>query len=393
MKYDFDQMIDRAGTHAAKLEVLPQGASEDVLSLWVADMDFPCAQPIIDALHKRVDQMIFGYTVYDSNRLKDAVQMWFKRRFSWEIDKSHMFFSPGIVPAIAFFTNILTEEGDGIILQRPVYYPFTNKIEGNKRVVANSPLIRKGNTYVMDYGDLDQKFADPRNKGMILCSPHNPIGRVWTKEELLKVVKIAKKYNKWIITDEIHCDITREGIVNLPLLKIAPEYKDQIIACTAPSKTFNLAGGQFSNIIISNPEYQEKWKEFTDTRLSVAMCNPFGLEAAIAAYNEGEEWLDQVREYVDTNIKYIETFVKTHLPDAEMIACEGTYLVWIDVRKYCSDKEQLEKAMIHDAKLALDEGYIFGEEGVGYERINVATPMSNIVECMDRMKKALLKLR
>ena len=392
MKYNFDELVDRRGTHAVKLEVLPAAAPEDVLSLWVADMDFPCAEPILTALHKRIDQRIFGYTGYDNDEVKQAVYSWYQRRFGWEIDKTAMFFSPGVVPAIAFLVNALTEEGDGIIIQKPVYYPFGAKIEANHRRVVNNPLIRTGDTYVMDYDDLDRKFADPTVKGMIFCSPHNPVGRVWTEEELRKLVDIAKKYDKWIVTDEIHCDLTRVGVTHHPLLKIAPEYEEQIIACTAPSKTFNMAGMQFSNIIIPNPEYQKLWTEYIDARYSVAICNPFGLAAIVAAYNEGEEWLEQVREYIDGNIAYIEDFVKEHLPKAEMIRCEGTYLVWIDVRRYCEDKDRLEEAMLKVAKVALDEGYIFGEEGIGYERINIATSRQIVEDCMKRMKLGLESL-
>ena len=400
MKYDFDKVIDRKGTSAVKIEYLPEGAPKDILSLWVADMDFPCAQPILDALHKRIDRSIFGYTFYnndrmqagDHNRIKDATQSWFSKRYGWSIDPNDMFYSPGIVPALAFLINILTKEGDGIIIQRPVYYPFTLRIEGNKRVVANNPLIRQGNTYVMDFDDLDKQFANPNNKGMILCSPHNPVGRVWTEEELRKVVAIAKKYDKWIISDEIHCDLTRVGIQFHPLLKIAPEYKDRIIVCTAPSKTFNLAGMQMSTLVIPNPDYQKRYKDFTVERMSIFVFSPLGLEATIAAYTEGTEWLEQVREYIDANIKYIEDFVKANLPKADVITCEGTYLVWIDVNKYCNDRTKLEHAMVHVAKVALDEGYIFGDEGNGYERINVASPKSVIVDCMERIKKALLSM-
>ena len=392
MNYNFDEWIDRRGTHAVKLEVLPEAAPEDVLSLWVADMDFPCAEPILTALHERIDRKIFGYTGYDNDEVKQAVYSWYQRRFGWEIDKSWMFFSPGVVPAIAFLINALTEEGDGIIIQKPVYYPFGAKIEANKRRVVNNPLIRTGDTYVMDYEDLDRKFADPTVKGMIFCSPHNPVGRVWTEDELKQLVAVARKYNKWIISDEIHCDLTRIGITHHPLMKVAPEYRDQIITCTAPSKTFNMAGMQFSNIIIPNPEYQKLWSGYIDARYSVAMCSPFGLTAIVAAYNEGEEWLEQVRAYIDGNITYIENFVKEHLPKAEMIRCEGTYLVWIDVRNYCNDKERLEEAMLKVAKIALDEGYIFGEEGVGYERINIATSRAVVEDCMKRMKMGLESL-
>jgi len=392
MKYDFDIPVDRSGTHAVKLEVHPSGAPADILPLWVADMDFPCANPIIDALHRRIDNRIFGYTQYDTPRLKDAVYSWFHKRFGWDIDKQWIFFSPGVVPAIALLINCLSEEGDGIIIQRPVYYPFTGKITANRREAVNSPLIRKGNTYTMDFEDLEKKFADPKNKGMILCSPHNPVGRVWTESELRKLLEIAKKYDKWIISDEIHCDLTRMNVKHTPLLAIAGDYRDRIIACTAPSKTFNLAGAQFSNIIIPNPDYQKKWTEFANNRLSAAGgCSPFGLEATVAAYTEGEEWLDQVREYIDGNITYIEKFVKEKLPKAAVIACEGTYLVWIDLRAYCGDHKKLEQIMLHDARLFLDEGYIFGDEGSGYERINAATPRANIVSCMERLKGALGK--
>ncbi|MDL2300618.1 pyridoxal phosphate-dependent aminotransferase [Clostridiaceae bacterium OttesenSCG-928-D20] len=388
MKYDFDKLIDRRGTHAIKLDVLPDGSPEDTLSLWIADMDFPCAEPIIRALHERVDKKIFGYSHYDNHRVKSAAIDWFKRRFDWEIDPAAMFFSPGVVPAIGVLVNILSEKGDGIIIQRPVYYPFTTKIESNGRVVVNNALIREEGRYVMDFADLEAKFADPKNKGMILCSPHNPVGRVWTKEELLKVVEIAKKYDKWIISDEIHCDLTRKGVEHSPLLSLAPEYKNNIISCTAPSKTFNLAGMQFSNIIISKPEYQEKWVDYTNARLGISFCSPLGLEAVVAAYTEGEDWLEQVRDYIDENIKYIEDFARKELPLAEVFKCEATYLVWLDLGKYCKDSKELEQRMIK-AGLALDEGYIFGLEGEGFERINVATSRENVRLCMQRMRSGV----
>ena len=393
MKYNFDEIIDRTGTHSIKWDLLPEDAPSGTLPLWVADMDFGCPEPVLAALHRRVDRKIFGYTLQDGDRVNDAICSWYKRRFEWDIEKSWIHYSPGIVPACAFLINALTEEGDGIIIQRPVYYPFTVKIEANKRIVANNPLVKQGSRYVMDFEDLDRKFADPKNKGMILCSPHNPVGRVWTGEELLKLVGIAKKYDKWIISDEIHCDLTRIGIKSIPLLKIAPEYKDRIIVGTAPSKTFNLAGMQFSSIIIQNPEYQEKWNDFTKTRASIAGgCNPLSLEAAVAAYTEGEEWLDQAREYIDANIKYVGDFIRENLPKASLTDCEGTYLVWIDLRAYCGDQKKLRQAMLYDAKIYLDEGYIFGEEGSGFERVNIAAPRSIVVECMERLKKAVLKL-
>lgn len=389
MKYNFDEIVDRKNTHSIKVDCLPEGNSPDAISLWVADMDFPCADPIIEALHKRIDRKIFGYSLYNNDELKTAITSWFKRRFEWEIDKKDLFFSPGIVPAIALLIDLLTEKGDGIIIQRPVYYPFTVKIEANGRKVVNNSLIYQDGEYSIDFKDLEEKFAREDVKGLLFCSPHNPSGRVWTKDELKKIVEIAKKYDKWIISDEIHCDLTRIGIEHTPLAKIAPEYKHRIITCNAPSKTFNLAGMQLSNVIISNPEYKNLWMDKLDSKLTMNMPNPFAIVATIAAYNEGEEWLEQVRAYLDANIDFVKKYVTEHLPLAKVVKTEGTYLVWIDLRAYEKDPTKLEKLMQEKAKVALDEGYIFGEEGNGFERINVASSRVVIEEAVKRMVNAI----
>ena len=354
MKYNFDEIIDRSNTYSFKRDCLPEGAPKDSLSFWVADMDFPCADPVIEALHQRIDRKIYGYTAYDNQDVYEAVS-------GWKIEREELSFSPGVVPALAFLIRALTEPGDGIIIQRPVYYPFTIKIENAGRRVVNNPLIHDGNTYRMDYIDLEEKLKNPQNKGIIICSPHNPVGRVWTEDELRQLVDLCKKYNKWIISDEIHCDLTRKGMKHHPLLTVAPDYKDQIIACTAPSKTFNLAGMQISNIVIPNKEYKAKFDFLLDDCFGL-MAAPLGISAMIAAYTHGEEWLDQVREYIDENIAYVHDFLQKNMPEVTM-----------------SDTQ----------KVALDEGYIFGDEGKGFERINMASPRSMIVECMERIHKAL----
>lgn len=391
MLYNFDEILDRKGTYAAKLDALPEGAPKDALSVWVADMDFACAQPILKALHERIDRKIFGYTMYENEELKTAVTGWFKRRYDWDIPKADIFYSPGVVPALAFLLRALTETGDGVIIQRPVYYPFTNKILASKRKIYNSPLLYEDGTYKMDYADLEAKFADQNVRGMILCSPHNPVGRVWTEEELRRLVDIAKKHGKWIISDEIHMDLTRKGVVHTPLLKVAPEYADHLAVCTAPSKTFNLAGMQLSNNIIPNKEWQQKWLAVIDDEFSVSMANPFGIAATIAAYNEGEEWLDQLKDYLDGNIRYVKEFLNEHLPKARMQIPEATYLVWIDLNAYERDPKKLEYIMQNTARIAFDEGYIFGEEGNGFERINIAMPRKQVEECMRRIKAALVQ--
>ena len=389
MKYNFDEIIDRSGTSATKMESLPKGCPDDALPLWVADMDFACAEPILKALHERIDKKIFGYTMYDTDECLGAVLNWYKKRYGWEEQKENLFFCGGIVSAYAVLLNLLTKEGEGVVIQRPIYYPFTMKANSNGRQIVDSPLIYADGNYTIDFGDLDKKMAEPNNKVLVFCSPHNPAGRVWTEEEIRKVVDICKKYDKWIICDEIHCDLLRCGMTFHPILKVAPDYADRIAVCTAPSKTFNLAGMKTSNIVIHNKELQAAWKDLIGGKLSMNGAGTLGLTAMIAAYNEGEEWLEQLKEYLDGNFAYIDAFLKEHLPKAHMVPSEGTYLAWIDFNGYVDgDAEKLEEIMQKKAKVALDEGYIFGDAGRGFERINIATPRSVVEDCMDRILKA-----
>ena len=387
--YNFDEIIDRTGTSATKMESLPKGCPDDALPLWVADMDFACAEPILKALHERIDKKIFGYTMYDTDECLGAVLNWYKKRYGWEEQKENLFFCGGIVSAYAVLLNLLTKEGEGVVIQRPIYYPFTMKANSNGRQIVDSPLIYADGNYTIDFDDLDKKMAEPNNKVLVFCSPHNPAGRVWTEEEIRKVVDICKKYDKWIICDEIHCDLLRCGMTFHPILKVAPDYADRIAVCTAPSKTFNLAGMKTSNIVIHNKELQAAWKELIGGKLSMNGAGTLGLTAMIAAYNEGEEWLEQLKEYLDGNFAYIDAFLKEHLPKAHMVPSEGTYLAWIDFNGYVDgDAEKLEEIMQKKARVALDEGYIFGDAGRGFERINIATPRSVVEDCMDRILKA-----
>ncbi len=305
MKYDFDTVLSRTGTGCIKWDK-PFACSDEqtVLPLWVADMDFPCSTEIQEALHRRVEEQIYGYSCGFDDAYRNSVTGWFQRRFQWTIAADSIFYAGGVVPAIAYLLEILSEEGDSILIQPPVYYPFRNKILATRRCVVESPLCNTDGVYTIDFADLEEKLAADEVKGMILCSPHNPVGRVWSKEELQQVADLAHTYGKWIISDEIHCDLIREGIHHIPLHTLVPEYKDEIIVCTAPSKSFNLAGLQNSNIIITKPEYQQRWKEFVGNRLSLNSCNSFALAATKAAYNESEDWLNQVNSYIDQNIRY-----------------------------------------------------------------------------------------
>jgi len=398
MKYDFDTIIDRRGTDAIKIDSMPEGTPDDALSAWVADMDFACAPEILKALHDRLDRQILGYTMYGSDSYKKAVTGWFERRFGWKIEEEQLVYSPGIVTALGILVDILSKPGDQVVIQRPVYYPFTNKIEGNGRKVASSSLKLTEEGYVMDFDDLERKISDDKTSGMILCSPHNPVGRVWNKEELKAVIDICKKYDKWLVCDEIHCDLTRTGVQNIPIMKLMDElaaedasygeYKNKMVACTAPTKTFNLAGLLVSNIVIPGREIRKKWYETADGKYSL-FSNVMGLVGAEAAYTKGDQWLDELREYLDGNLSYIKAFLAEELPKAKLIECQGTYLAWIDFRAYCDDAKLLEEAMQQHGRIALDEGYIFGEEGSGFERLNVAMPRLMVEDAMARMKKAI----
>lgn len=385
--YDFDKIIPRKGTGCIKWDK-DFDTDKDILPLWVADMDFPCSKAIQEALHKRVDEQIYGYSCGFDDEYRSSVTGWFQRRFGWGIESTTIFYSGGIVPALGYLINILSDEGDGILIQTPVYYPFQRKILESKRSVVKNPLININGRYEIDFEDFEKKMADEHVKGMILCSPHNPVGRVWTKEELNRMVMIVKKYHKWIISDEIHCDIVRENKEHYPLHTIAEDYRDEIIVCTAPSKSFNLAGLQNSNIIITKPEYQQRWKDYVINQLSLISCNSFALTATKAAYNDSEDWMNQVNAYIDANINYAYEYLKKELPKAIVSECEGTYLLWIDVRNYCKDEKELEKKMLKQG-LILDEGYLFGEEGKGFERINMAAPRSIIKEALQCFVEAL----
>ena len=296
------------------------------------------------------------------------------------------------MPAIAYLLEIMSEEGDGVIISTPVYYPFRKKIEATKRVVVENPLINEHGMYRIDFDDLEAKMARNDVKGMILCSPHNPVGRIWTKEELLKIVTLAKKYDKWIISDEIHCDLVQKDYEHQPLLKLAPEAKDRIVVCTAPSKSFNLAGLQNSNIIICNEKWQKKWTSYVMERLSLNGPNSFAIAATIAAYTkeDSEQWLADVNAYVDENDAFARACIQQYLPEAIISPRQGTYLLWVDVRAYCEDEKQLEETMLKEG-LILDEGYLFGEAGKGFERINLACPRSIVETCVKRLCDALHK--
>lgn len=384
MQYDFDTPVDRTGTAAVKWDAKP-----GLLPLWVADMDLPCAEPILRALHDRVDKRIFGYTETLTPEYTGAVLGWMDRRFGWQPKAEWIRYSAGVVQALSCLVHLMSRPGDRIIVQRPVYGPFMMAIETQDRVVANSPLVRRGDRYEMDFDDLARQFADPAVAGLMLCSPHNPVGRVWSADELTRLIALAREHGKWIIADEIHGDIVRAGIKQTPILKLAGDWAEHICACTAPSKTFNLAGMQLSNIFTPDEAIRRGWDAYVCNTLHIGNANPLSITAAVAAYTEGDEWLDQANAYIDANLVFLRSYLHEKLPLSTMADCEGTYLAWVDLSAYEPDPAALTRRLQQDARVFLTEGGFFGPEGAAYQRINVACPRFYVREGIDRIAAAL----
>ena len=388
MKYNFDEIIDRHGTHSVKWEAgdllkefgLTQRFDEETIPLFVADMDFPCPQPVLDALHARVDRRMFGYSSpTTSPDYVEAIQGWFKRKHNWDIAAEAIVFTPGTVEAVNVLVRAFSAEADGVIIQRPVYSPFTSSIEENKRCVVNNPLINKNGYYTIDFEDFEQKAKDPRNTLFILCSPHNPVGRVWKPDELIRMAEICLANDVILISDEIHGDLIRKDQTHYPICSLVDD--DRLIACTATNKTFNMAGLHCSNIIINNKEMRERYTQ----ALGWKSPTPFAIVALIAAYNQGEEWLTQVNEYIDGNLAYLDEFLQKNMPKVKYMIPEGSYIGWLDFRGYGLTDEEIHDRIYNKANVVLEDGKLFGTEGEGFQRICVPSPRSILQEAMERI--------
>ncbi|MBF8983888.1 pyridoxal phosphate-dependent aminotransferase [Lutibacter sp. B2] len=390
MEYNFDKVINRKGTNSVKWEFMnDMFGTNDLLPLWVADMDFECPKPVIEAIQKRATHGIFGYSSNDYEEYYISIMNWMKKRYNWEIEKDWIVHTPGVVPALAICVQTFTNPGDQVIIQRPVYYPFTRVIVNNGRIISNNSLKYENNKYSIDYEDLERRAKDSTTKLMILCSPHNPVGRVWTKDELTKIGEICLRNNVILVSDEIHGDLVHSGNKHIPFTSISKDFEKNTIVCTALSKTFNLAGLNTSSIIIANEELRANFKKTSEDRNASPKPNPFGIVATQAAYNHGEEWLEQVIEYIEDNMSYIDEFLKDKLTKVKMIKSEGTYLAWLDFSDLGLSKDELWDIIVKKAKVGLDDGSIFGEEGIGFQRINVGCPRSILEECMNRIEKVL----
>jgi len=310
------------------------------------------------------------------------------RRHNWSIQQDWIVFTPGVVPALSAAVNTYTEKGEKVVIQSPVYYPFRDMVEKSDREVVDNPLVRRNGKYEMDFHDLELKLADPEVKMLLLCNPHNPVGRVWKKEELMKLAELCFAHNVLIVSDDIHFDLIFKGYKHTLISSLSNEIAANTITCIAPSKTFNLAGMQLSTIIIPDEEKREKFNAYMG-KLGLFAPSPFGITAVEAAYNHGEEWLDELMDYLQGNLSYLTKFINERLPQIDLIEPEGTYLVWLDFNKLDMSHEELEQFVQGEARLALDEGYIFGESGKGFERINIACPRSVLQEGLERLEKAI----
>lgn len=388
MEYDFDEIVDRKNTLSCKWDL----ASDDILPMWVADMDFRTAKPIIDALVNRAQSGVFGYSVYTDD-VYEAITGWFKRRHNWEIEKEWIQFSPGIVPALHAFTRIFVKSGEKILMNSPVYYPFFKSAERNGIEAVNSVLLNKNGRYEIDFEDFEKKASDPLVKMFYLCSPQNPGGRLWSREELEKIGRICLENNVLVVADEIHCDLVYPGKKHISFGTLSDDIVDNSIICTAPTKTFNLAGLQISSVIIKNPELRKMYADYmTASGFDCGEAGTFGLEAIRAAYKYGDEWLDSLMEYINGNLEFLMSYVKENIPKAKVMVPDATYLVWIDFSGYKIDSRTLHKTLKYEGKIWLDEGYLFGKAGEGFVRINIACPRKILEEGLKRIKDCINRM-
>lgn len=390
MNFNFDKIIDRTNNFSAKWSEMNKNfGTNDLLPMWVADMDFLTAPCVMEALKDRLEQGIFGYTTRPSS-YNESIVNWLDNRFSWKINQEWLMFSPAVITSISLLIQNLTQKNDKIMIQEPVYSPFHSIVESNERNLVISPLVKLDDgSYVMDYEDIEAKIKDV--KVFILCNPHNPVGRVWTREELTRLGEICLKHNVLIISDEIHSDIILKNHKHTPFASISKEFRENTITCMAPTKTFNLAGLQSSFLVISNPYYYEVMDKAFSI-LDIKRNNAFSLVATESAYNYGEDWLYELIKYIEDNVDFAIDYIKNHMPQLKVKKPEGTYLLWVDFSNLNVDKKDLKNALINKGRIALSDGSSFGIGGAGYYRINLACPRSMVLEGLKRIEFAIKSL-
>jgi cystathionine beta-lyase len=387
---DFAKKIDRNEYPTLKLSksmLVEHFGSEDVLPLWVADMDLPAPHAVIESLLKRAQHGIFGYE-YKTDGYFDALISWYANRHQWSIDQTHIEFCPSVLNAIAVLIDQHSEKGDGIIIQPPVFFEFRMVIRSNGRRIVKNPLRFSNGKYQMDFADLEEKAADPKTKMMIICNPHNPIARVWTRKELARAGEICNQHNVLIISDEIHGDIVYGSNRYTPFISLSEELAQMSFACLSPAKTFNIPGMIDAMAVIPNEEHRQRFHEFAH-RFQTNKTNVFASAAIEAAYSEGSKWLDDLLVYLQANIDFLTSYLDENLPQVKLVEPEGTYLVWLDFRELGLEAQELHKFLAQKARLALNPGYWFGREGAGFARMNIACPQSTLYEAVSRLTDAI----
>lgn len=388
MKYDFDEIIPRRHTNSYKWD---SAAEENVLPLWVADMDFRTAPPVVEALQKRVEHGIFGYTKVPP-AYYEAITSWFARRHDWQIDKDWIIYTSGVVPALSAIIKALTKPGDRVLVQTPVYNCFFSSIRNNGCEVVENPLIYTNQTYHIDFTNLERLTADPNVKLMLLCNPHNPAGRVWTRKELTRLGEICLRNNVIVVADEIHCELVYPGHTYTPFASISQAFLMNSVTCISPSKAFNLAGLQIANIISADEEIRIKIDKAININ-EVCDVNPFGVEALMAAYTHGEEWLEELKQYLAENYSYLKEYFNEYLPQFPVTTLEGTYLVWVDCSVLQQRSKDIVETLLKEEQLWVNEGSIYGEAGESFIRINIACSRQILTDGLNRLMNGLKRIR
>lgn len=386
-QYDFDSVIDRKNTNSLKYDfAVERGRPADVLPLWVADMDFRAPGPVLEALHQSVDHGIFGYS--DTKRdYYDTVSRWFEQRFGWQTQPEWLIKTPGVVFALAMAVRALTKPKDAVLIQPPVYYPFFSVVRDNDRTVVENELVYQNGRYTIDFEDFERKIVEQQVKLFILCSPHNPVGRIWSLDELQRIGEICLKHGVFVVSDEIHCDFAFEDHPHHIFLAANPALAQQAIICTAPSKTFNLAGLQVSNIWIPSNVIRASFLKEID-RSGYSQLNTLGLVACQAAYSSGGQWLEQCRSYLRSNLDFLRDFLAKHIPEIRLVEPDGTYFAWLDCSDLGLDRKELNDLIVNQAKLWLDAGHIFGKNSAQFQRIVLACPRATLEQALLQLKSA-----
>ncbi len=385
---DFDTVIDRWQSQCEKYDTITQrGYPDDMIPMWVADMDFSVPDCVKKAMYETVDRGIFGYSLV-GDRYYSAVEGWFFRRYGWKVDRSWIVQTPGVVTALSAAIRVVTQPGDAVLIQSPVYHHFFRTVERNGRVVVENPLKYENGEYYMDFADMERKIKVHKIKLMFLCSPHNPVCRVWTPEELKELGRICKEYGVTLMADEIYCDFFSPGFMHTPFATVCPEMLENLIVSTSPSKSFNIAGLQISNIFIPGDSLREKYRTEIG-KVGYNNCNYFGMIACTAAYEQGEQWLEDCKAYIWDNVQYIQSFIAEKLPQIHIVQPQGTYLMWLDCSGLGLTPEGLEHLLLNKAHVWPDMGTKFGEKTGQFIRLALACPRSVVEEVMNRLCKAI----